>query len=117
MTPIVISAIGGSCPFQADGSFYGNPFYFRARHGDWTLEVAAPGEDPVCNPSLFYADGDDDTCGYMELEEAMRIIGGEFVAFTEKYADQIYRGADWPPRRAKESNAKDHRADAQGESK
>jgi hypothetical protein len=98
MTPIVISSIGGQCPCQAEGTFYGNPFYFRARCGDWTIEVAHPGDDPVCNPSLFYMEGPDPEDGFMEVPESMKHIGKAFGAFTDKYAAQIYRGEAWPLR-------------------
>lgn len=96
MTPIVISNIGGQCPCQADGAFYGNPFYFRARYGEWTIEVARPGRDPVCNPELFFMEGEDPDEGYMEIPDAMKEIGKAFEAFTEKYSQQIYNGKDWP---------------------
>ncbi len=62
----------------------GNPFYFRARHGEWRLEVVRPGENPV-SPwidkvmPLHSVDGDDPEWGFMPHEEATKII-------TEYYA-------------------------------
>jgi len=97
---LVIESVGGYCPCQADGFMHGNPFYFRARHGAWTIEVAFPREDPVCNGSLFYMEGDDPKEGYMEPEDAIAAIGIAFAAFTKKYEEQIYRGAEWPKREA-----------------
>ncbi len=94
--PLVIHTIGGYCPCQAEGAFYGNPFYFRARHGRWTIEVARPGSDPINNPELFYLGGQDPTNGYMQLHTAVKEIGRAFEAFVIRYADQISRGADWP---------------------
>lgn len=96
-TPIYIRELGGSCPYQAYGAFYGNPFYFRARHGTWHLSVAKPGENPVMTSSLFYFDGVDASGGFMNTSEALAAIGKAFEAFTDKYADQIYKGADYPP--------------------
>ena len=97
MTPLYISSIGGYCPCQATGAIYGNPFYFRARHGEWTIEIARPGEDPIGNPSLFYLAGDDPDNGYMDNPQALYFIGTAFDAFTKQYANQIYSGADYPP--------------------
>ena len=38
-----IAELGGACPTQATGRTpSGRPYYFRARHGDWTLEVGEP---------------------------------------------------------------------------
>jgi hypothetical protein len=36
---IVIDSIGGNCPVQAEGSFDGMRFYFRARGGGWEFHV------------------------------------------------------------------------------
>ena len=96
MTPIVITGIGGRCPCQAHGTFYGNPFYFRARHGEWTIEVARPGKDPVSNPELFYMEGEDPDDGYMDTPDAMKQIGKAFDEFTKKYSHQLYYGKAWP---------------------
>ncbi len=96
MTPIVISQIGGACPFQACGTFYGAPFYFRARGGEWSIEVARPGEDPVRNPALYGDVGDDDSYGYMKTQDAMGLIGAAFTAFTDKYAKKVYGGKAFP---------------------
>lgn len=43
----VVESLGGLCPAQAVGRLADDrPFYFRARHGEWSLEVGAPGADP-----------------------------------------------------------------------
>jgi hypothetical protein len=101
---IIIKSIGGQCPCQAEGFFYGNPFYFRARGGEWTIEVAKPGSDPVDNPELFYMEGDDPDEGYMEIPDAMKHIGKAFDAFTKKYSQQIYHGKEWPSSNNKEGH-------------
>lgn len=42
-----VDQIGGMCPAQALGRLADErPFYFRARHGEWSLEVGPPGVDP-----------------------------------------------------------------------
>ncbi len=71
---IVIDSLGGKCPCQGSGTIYGQPFYFRARGGGWTLEVCEPGEDPVSNGKFYYAEGEDPTCGWMESGPALAII-------------------------------------------
>ena len=45
---LVIEGLGGACPVQADGWIGGHPFFFRARHSSWSLEIAAdPAGDPL----------------------------------------------------------------------
>jgi hypothetical protein len=108
MNQIEIDTVGGFCPCQANGTFYGNPFYFRARNGEWTIEVARPGSDPICNPELFFMEGDDPDEGYMEVHDAMKEIGRAFEAFTRKYIQQIIYGQPWPD--IQPPNVRDHRA-------
>ena len=43
---------------QAEGTVAGRPFYFRARHDEWTFAVAEqPGADPVAIDSADAARG------------------------------------------------------------
>lgn len=97
MNAIEIDSIGGFCPCQASGKIHGNPFYFRARHGEWTLEVARPGEDPICNPSIFYKEGDDVSFGSMAISEAMQVLGFCYAEFHKQFFNQIYKGDPYPP--------------------
>ena len=83
---IVITSIGGKCPCQADGSFYGNPFYFRARHGLWRLFVVREGQDPLEDDPIFDAEGDDPSMGHMEIPDAMRAIGAAYLSFLKEKA-------------------------------
>ena len=58
---------------------YDHPFYFRARHGDWTLTVAKVGQDAVdalFEPEkvAFEAAGDDHSFGWMDPVEVQRIL-------------------------------------------
>lgn len=64
-TNLVITSCGGACPTQAMGEISGVPFYFRARHGFWTLGL---GEDPVSRAELEMS-GEDDTSGWMSDDE------------------------------------------------
>lgn len=83
---ISIDSIGGSCPTQADGELYGYPFYFRARHGEWTLDVVMPGQDQVLAENPFvHMEGDDDSQGFMPIPEAMRIIGEAYHQTITKH--------------------------------
>lgn len=36
---IEIEILGGFCPVQAEGRIDGQPFYFRARHSHWSIEI------------------------------------------------------------------------------
>ncbi len=77
MNGLIVTSIGGMCPTQAVGTIGGNPFYFRARHGIWTLTVVKPGCDAVlpdnADDVVLYQDGDDPTHGWMD-ESAVRGI-------------------------------------------
>lgn len=80
---LIIDTIGGY-PCQAEGTMNGCPFYFRARHGEWTLDVVRPGCDPswAYEGVLHHAEGDDDKNGYMEPEAAQAILIAEFAKMT-----------------------------------
>lgn len=75
---LFVTSIGGMCPTQAEGTMGGNPFYFRARHGHWTLTVVKPGCDAVLpddrDDVVLYQDGDDATQGWMQEAAVMAIL-------------------------------------------
>lgn len=75
---LVIQNIGGACPCQADGVWDNQFFYFRARHGEWTLEIGATPEDAVWGELI--AEGDDPTGGHMSDKEARAIIEAAYKA-------------------------------------
>ncbi len=80
MSYVTITQIGGACPFQAEGEILGCPFYLRARHGEYRLDVVVPGACPVSawrhpETCLVHLEGDDDTNGFMRFQEGMSIIG------------------------------------------
>lgn len=77
---IDISDIGGWCPVQAEGTVFGTPFYFRARHESYFFGV---GNDPVGLCINNFADGwfidqdwgdGEEDAGYMPIVEAKRLI-------------------------------------------
>ena len=87
MNTLIIESIGGCCPCQAEGTMNGYPFYFRARHGDWQLDVAEVGGDPVeasipDDPALYRAEGDDPWDGYMPVEAAKILIQTAHIRFS-----------------------------------
>lgn len=50
-----VTSAGGACPFQALGTLQGFPFYLRVR-GEWaSLNLSAPGTDPVGFTPLYHA--------------------------------------------------------------
>jgi hypothetical protein len=64
---LVFHRAGGACPVQAEGSYKGEPFYFRYRWGFASLGL---GGDPVMNPeyesSMSYGQAFD---GFLSLGE------------------------------------------------
>ena len=91
-----IRAVGGACPCQADGTIDGNPFYFRARHGGWTLTIAKVGVDPVDpdpKDKLFETYGTDDDNGYMPVEVAVSIIFKIWLAHRHEISKERQKKA------------------------
>lgn len=82
--PYTVTEIGGACPMQVYGKWVdGRQFYFRARHGSWTLSVAE--DDPVMGDLI--ASGDDPTNGWMEWDEALALIDEAAHLTTADQAD------------------------------
>ena len=79
-----IVSLGGACPTQAEGlTADGRPYYFRARHGDWTLEVGEVGwpvdygkwpHDRQNWRQHEVASGDDPSNGWMEDSDVLAIL-------------------------------------------
>lgn len=82
-----VNWVGGACPTQSEGTISGVPYYFRARHGEWYLNV---GEKSVFSPD-FRMTGDDPSAGFMEDEDVMAILrrGARIVSYLKE------KGA-WP---------------------
>jgi hypothetical protein len=75
----------GAYPTQYEGSIDGKPFYFRLRHGWWTMTIAH--HDPVLpkrDDCLIHREGEYEPypdCGYMEHGEVMARIVAAALAF------------------------------------
>lgn len=69
ISDITFEYCGGMFPNQAWGVAFGRPFYFRARHGDWELRLALPGqrwEDAIAAGRVI-DHGVDDQAGCWEV--------------------------------------------------
>lgn len=81
-TGIAVDTINGMMPTQAEGHFDDCPFYFRARHGEWDLDVCRPGGDPVWpKDPIYHAEGDDPSEGCMEDGEVRKILAAHWAGF------------------------------------
>lgn len=91
MVELVIKHLGGFCPVQAEGTINGHPFYFRARHEEWTLGIAEWGQDPIDidfeHQGYFvlqpYGEGPEEA-GYMTHEVARAIIQEQAEIYAQK---------------------------------
>lgn len=82
---LIITSLGGVCPVQAEGTINGKPFYFRARHGKWSLDIADSTFEAVDasmggRASLCHAEGKDDTVGYMKDKDVLVILWDTAIA-------------------------------------
>ena len=71
---LIIERLGGNCPVQAEGTFDGVEFYFRARGEHWSIGV---GGDVVMKPdwSAEAPYGDEPfEAGWMPEDEARAFI-------------------------------------------
>lgn len=81
--PYTIDSLGGACPTQAEGRTDDDrPFYFRARHGEWTLSVGDVGApiDSVYDFDGNRAEGDDPSGGFMEWDDVLPILDAHLGA-------------------------------------
>lgn len=80
---VVVASACGECPYQAEGTIDGRPWYFRAR-GDVSLGIALIGGDPV-RTGMGWEDGwrreiDDGVYrGYMTDAEAVAFLDRWFA--------------------------------------
>lgn len=81
-----VDYMGGACPTQSEGRIQGVPFYYRARHGSWSLSI---GEDPVGNGEINLM-GDDPHAGFVPDEDVMPVLlmGNSLVRYL-KEADAL----------------------------
>ena len=87
---LTLTQFGGMCPTEAHGEILGCPFYFRARHGEWTLTVAPKGEDPILHKDpLYFAEGEDHTEGYMPMEDFITVLAKPIAQAVAKIYGRI----------------------------
>lgn len=96
---IVIDAIGGNCPVQAEGSFDGKRFYFRARGDGWQFHVADTDEG-IFGPDEWmidrdYGDGPFDA-GWMHKHEAVGFICQSVEEYRRMTPTPSDRGLNMP---------------------
>lgn len=81
---LVFDRAGGACPVQAEGTYKGQPFYFRYRWGEASLGL---GEDAVLNPqyesSIIYGDSFD---GFLELGEFKDLFKKLLISIIQQKA-------------------------------
>lgn len=71
----------GMMPNQAEGLLNGEPFYFRARHGSWTLhltDAAIPSED-----GQLVASGDAPNAGWWSEDQARTFLEALLAASSD----------------------------------
>ncbi len=82
----------GACPVQAFGTVRGRDLYFRARHGEWSFDVADSAgnlpSDGYFNSDGFYREGIDPNNGYMPLPEAVAVVAECLREYTTGHAEQ-----------------------------
>jgi hypothetical protein len=81
----------GACPVQVFGTVCGRELYFRARHGEWSFDVAdntghLPSDD-YRESDGFYREGIDPHNGYMPLPEAVAVIAECLREYTGTRAE------------------------------
>lgn len=76
----------GNCPVQAFGDVLGRELYFRARHDEWSFDVADSAgilpSDGYRDSDGFYREGKHANAGWMPLDKAVRIITKCLREFT-----------------------------------
>lgn len=68
--------VGGACPVQAEGTFEGERFYFRARGNRWAFYIGNTA-DPLGNPTWTYSEHygkKEFEAGWMSEETAIGFI-------------------------------------------
>ena len=80
----------GNCPVQGFGAVGGRDLYFRARHSNWSFDVADHAgnlpSDGYHDSDGFYREGKYHNAGWMPLEEAVAIIERCLRDYTEGHA-------------------------------
>lgn len=83
--------LGGYCPVQAEGTIDGLPLYFRARGGQWSLDIGVTfGAEP---PLFWYQEewGTWPDAGYMADDVALEMIDKAVALYREAKPEKIER--------------------------
>jgi hypothetical protein len=92
---VVIDALGGVCPVQAEGTVDSEPFYFRARGQRWTMSIGGDVLDCAdWRSGAPRGEGEYDA-GWMSHDEAWEIIHRE----ADLYLRGFFAGTTAPARR------------------
>ena len=70
-----------SMPNQAEGKLNGDYFYFRARHGYWTLSVGDTFEDSIDGKTL--AEGEENRAGWWSEATCLAFV----TTLLERFSD------------------------------
>jgi len=84
----VVEGPKGVCPTQAFGTIDGKCWYFRARHGTWSICVGPADQKMPHYVSLteWAIEGNDSSCGWMTKDEALWCIGIALGRYREDMA-------------------------------
>ena len=85
---LTIDWLSGHCPVQAEGAFDDAPFYYRSRHGHWTVEMEGCGR--------IIAEGGDRNGGYM-VDDGTPDIVRIWQAYRVWEKEQAQKEADSDP--------------------
>lgn len=79
--------VHGNCPVQAFGTVLDRDLYFRARHEEWSFDIANSDEhlpsDGYRNSDGFYREGKHPNASWMPLDCAVQIIEKCLREFTQ----------------------------------
>jgi len=76
MTDLIIKRIYGNAPVQGEGTIAGKPFYFRARHGGWSMSIGVGMDKPDADDkdAEWFREGEWPNASWMPHEDARKLI-------------------------------------------
>ncbi|OWO89704.1 hypothetical protein B5E41_30150 [Rhizobium esperanzae] len=90
----ILDYLGGSVPVQGEGTIDGLPFYFRARGGQWSLEIGRDANlpwDDIQVPVWWHVEewGTWPEAGYMPEDVALAMIDKAVALYREQKPTRI----------------------------
>ena len=81
------NGIGGNCPVQSEGKWYGRPYYFRARGDRMQMHIAVNSDTEALDDDAWYyeedfGDGPYDA-GWAEHHECLAFMARAFAKWNE----------------------------------